>query len=239
MEPTSSEDAAVHVVVTGGDPIDPTLLRHVPPGACTIGVDSGVDHALALGLRVDVAVGDFDSVHPDHLALVEAGGAAVERHPVTKDATDLELGLHAAMARGARRVVVLGGHGGRLDHLLANALLLAAAPFAALVVEAHMGAASLAVARPGRVTPIAAATGAVVSLLPVGGPATEVTTVGLLYPLRGEALAPGTTRGVSNVVTGPDAAVSHGGGTILVVVPGDPVPLETPEGAPARREPRW
>ncbi len=114
MEPTSgTSDDGVHVVVTGGDPIDPALLRLVPPGACTIGVDSGIGHALALGLRVDVAVGDFDSVAPEDLASVGAGGAALERHPEAKDATDLELGLHAAIARGARRVIVLGGHGGR------------------------------------------------------------------------------------------------------------------------------
>ena len=237
MEPTSSADAAVHVVVTGGDPIDPALLRHVPAGARTIGVDSGVGHALALGLRVDVAVGDFDSVAPEHLARAEAAGAAVERHPVAKDATDLELGLHAAMAGGARRVVVLGGHGGRLDHLLANALLLAAAPFEALVVEAHMGAASLAVARPGRATPVPGAAGALVSLLPVGGPATGVVTAGLLYPLRGEELAAGTTRGVSNVVTG-DASVTLASGTILVVVPGERVTGETnPHAATLRERP--
>ena len=225
MEPTSGTcDGAVHVVVTGGDTIDPALLRLVPPGAHTIGVDSGIGHALALGLRVDVAVGDFDSVAPEHLAAVEAGGAALERHPEAKDATDLELGLHAAIARGARRVIVLGGHGGRLDHLLANALLLAAAPFAGIVVEAHMGTASVAVARPDRATPVPAPVGATVSLLPVGGAATDVVTSGLAYPLRREPLAPGTTRGVSNVVTDASASVTLGTGTLLVVVPGDPPP---------------
>ncbi len=238
MEPTSSpSDDAVHVVVTGGDPIDPALLRLVPPGACTIGVDSGIGHALDLGLVVDVAVGDFDSVAPEDLAAAEDAGATIERHPAAKEATDLELGLHAAMARGARRVVVLGGHGGRLDHLLANALLLAAAPFAAVEVEAHMGTASVTVARPGRVTPVLAPVGALVSLLPVGGPATDVTTAGLAYPLRREALAPGTTRGVSNVVAGPAATVTLGGGTILVVVPGGPAPSEPAPREPVPREP--
>lgn len=238
MEPTSSpSDDAVHVVVTGGDPIDPAVLRLVPPGACTIGVDSGIGHARALGLVVDVAVGDFDSVAPEDLAAVEDAGATVERHPAAKEATDLELGLHAAMARGARRVVVLGGHGGRLDHLLANALLLAGAPFAALTVEAHMGTASVTVAQPGRVTPVLAPVGGVVSLLPVGGTATDVTTAGLAYPLRREALAPGTTRGVSNVVADPAASVTLGGGTILVVVPGGAVPGRAVPGEPLSDEP--
>lgn len=242
MEPTSGTcEGAVHVVVTGGDPIDPALLRLVPPTACTIGVDSGIGHALALGLSVDVAIGDFDSVGPDDLAAVEADGAAVERHPEAKDATDLELGLQAAMARGAQRVIVLGGNGGRLDHLLANALLLAAPPFAEMSVEAHMGTASVAVARPGRATAVPAPAGAIVSLLPVGGVATEVVTSGLAYPLRRESLAPGTTRGVSNVVSEASASVTLGSGTLLVVVPGDPPPPPgagaAPDGAAGRVDP--
>jgi len=215
-------DAPVFVIVTGGDPPDPSDLGHVPDGACTIGVDSGIGHALALGLRVEVAVGDFDSVDPADLAAVEAAGAVVERHPAAKDATDLELGLGAALARGATQVVVLGGHGGRLDHLLANALLLAAPPFVGLDVEAHLGTATVVVARPGRRTAVPAPVGATVSLLPVGGTALGVRTTGLAYPLTGEPLAPGTTRGVSNVVTGDHATVTLDEGTLLVVAPGDP-----------------
>ena len=222
MDPNRySEDGPVCVVVTGGDPIDPAVLRLVPPGACTIGVDSGISHALALGLCIDVAVGDFDSVLPEDLKAVEAAGAAIERHPAAKDATDLELGLHTALACGARRVVVLGGHGGRLDHLLANALLLAAEPFADLVIEAHMGPAAIAVARPGRITVVRGDVGATVSLLPVGGPATGVITAGLEYALRRATLLPGTTRGVSNVVNDGAASVTLDEGTLLVVVPGE------------------
>ena len=41
--------------------------------------------------------------------------------------------------------------------------------------------------------------GELVSLLAVNGPAEGVTTEGLAYPLRGETLEPGSTRGVSNV----------------------------------------
>jgi thiamine pyrophosphokinase len=118
--------------------------------------------------------------------------------------------------------VVLGGHGGRLDHLLANALLLAAPRFAGVVVEARMGDARVSIARPGAPATVAAAVGATVSLLPVGGIASGVSTTGLAYPLAAEDLAPGTTRGVSNVVTDPDATVSLTGGTLLVVLPGVP-----------------
>lgn len=208
------------VVVTGGDPVDQSVLDHLPAGALVIGVDSGVAHATALGLHVDLAVGDFDSLSPEALAAVAAAGARVERHPAAKDATDLELGMTAAMDSGACRVVVVGGHGGRLDHLLANALLLAAPRFAALAVQAHMGEAWVAVARPDRATTVTGFVGDTVSLLPVGGAAAGVTTTGLAYPLTGGTLGPGTTRGVSNELTSPAATVTLVDGTLLVVKPG-------------------
>ena len=210
------------LVVTGGDPIPAGALQGLQPGSCVIGVDSGVAHALALGLHVDLAVGDFDSLDLGVLAEAERSGTTVERHPAAKDATDLELGLEAAVRHGARRVVVLGGHGGRLDHLLANALLLAAPRFAGVVVEARMGDARVSLARPGAPATVAGAVGATVSLLPVGGIASGVSTTGLAYPLDAEDLEPGTTRGVSNVVTDPGATVSLTGGTLLVVLPGAP-----------------
>jgi thiamine pyrophosphokinase len=222
--PPDAERARPCVVVTGGDAVPAGALRHLPPDALVIGVDSGVAHATALGLHVDVAVGDFDSLPAEALAAVTAAGARVERHPVAKDATDLELGLAAALASGARQVVVLGGHGGRLDHFLANALLLAAPPFASLAITAHMGPATVTVARPTHPATVTGTPGAVVSLLPVGGAAVGVTTTGLRYPLHGEDLAPGTTRGVSNELTAPAATAALEGGTLLVVQPGRDLP---------------
>ena len=222
MDTTLDRTDGVCLVVTGGDPIAASALEGLPPRSCVIGVDSGVGHALALGLHVDLAVGDFDSLDPDVLADAERSGTTVERHPAAKDATDLELGLDAAVRHGARRVVVLGGHGGRLDHLLANALLLASPRFAGVVLEARMGSAGVSLARPGAPATVAAAVGSTASLLPVGGVASGVSTTGLAYPLDAEDLGPGTTRGVSNVLIEPCATVSLTGGTLLVVLPGEP-----------------
>src|SRR3546814_3062665 len=80
------------IVVTGGDPVDARHLPDLPHGAMVVAADSGIDRAHDLGLRVDLAVGDFDSVTERALALVRADGAVVERHPEAKDATDFEIG---------------------------------------------------------------------------------------------------------------------------------------------------
>jgi thiamine pyrophosphokinase len=210
----------VVVVFTGGDPVDAALRGRLPEGAFVIAADSGVSQAAALRYPVDVAVGDFDSVDPVALAALEAKGTRIERHPAAKDATDLELGLVAAAAHGATRVIVVGGHGGRVDHFLANALVLTSPAFAAMQVEALVGPARLVVVTDR--AQLGGEPGDLVTLLPVGGAAVGVRTTGLLYPLAGEDLAPGTTRGVSNEFAAPDATVSVEAGTILVVQPGLP-----------------
>ena len=116
----------VIVAVAGGDPVPSHVARALPAHAEVIAADSGLTVALALGLSVDLVVGDLDSVEPRALARARAAGVEIEQHPAAKNHTDLALAMDAAVTRGATRIVVVGGHGGRLDHGLANALLLAA-----------------------------------------------------------------------------------------------------------------
>jgi thiamine pyrophosphokinase len=198
--------------------VSPDLARDLPPRAYVIAADSGLDQAAILGLDVDLAVGDFDSLGPAALEAAMAAGCRVERHPSAKDHTDLELGLRAALERASRRVVVVGGYGGRLDHFLANVLVLASADFAGLEVEALVGPARLTVVRAR--TELRRSAGALVSLLALGGVARGVRTEGLRYPLRDEDLLTGSTRGVSNELTGEVASVAVASGTVLAVQPG-------------------
>ncbi len=201
----------------GGDRPSAVELSDLPEPSLVIAADSGVEHAHALGYRVDLVVGDLDSADPLAVEAAVAHGADVDRHPAAKDATDLELALLAAQARGAVDVVVVGGHGGRVDHFLANALLLTSAEFGALHLRARMGGAELIVVRDH--AELVGGRGDLCSLLPVGGPAYGVRTDGLRYPLEHETLHPGSTRGVSNEFLGARATVTLDTGVLLAVVP--------------------
>jgi thiamine pyrophosphokinase len=211
-------DEETVVVVAGGEAPVPEAALGVPLGVPVIAADSGVEHAVALGLAVTVAVGDFDSVSPEALAAAEAAGARIERHPAAKDATDLELALEAALARGPRRILVLSGDGGRLDHLLGLLLLLGSERYASVELDAIVGTARAHVVRGERT--LEGTAGELVSLLAVHGAAEGVRTEGLAYPLDGDILEPGSTRGVSNVFTGGKARISLEHGVLLVVRPG-------------------
>jgi thiamine pyrophosphokinase len=180
-----------------------------------VAADGGSVHAAQLGLTIDVIVGDLDSIEADTLRSAQAGGAVVERHDTDKDATDLELALDTALARGAERVTVLGVGGGRADHHLANVLLLTSAKYAAVDVDAWVDGSLVAVVHRSRALEVGE--GATVTLLPVGGPAAGVRTTGLRWPLTGDTLTPGTSRGVSNVALMPIIDVEVDSGTLLVV----------------------
>jgi thiamine pyrophosphokinase len=208
------------VVLAGGDAIGASPPVPLPEGALVVAADSGLHQAEALGLHVDHVVGDLDSAAPDAVDRAVAAGATVDRHPEAKDSTDLELALEYAAQQGVQHVVVLGGAGGRLDHLLGNVLVLTSARFAAIGVEAFVAEAHLTVVHGGRPpVELRGSPGSLVTLLPVGGTARGVVTDGLAYRLDTEDLAPGTTRGVSNVMVGTVASVVLDQGTLLVVQP--------------------
>lgn len=206
------------VVVAGGPPPRPEAALAVPPGTRVVAADGGLEHARSLGLEVTLAVGDFDSAAPEAVSAAQAAGVRVRRHPAEKDATDLELALEAALGFAPERILVLAGGGGRLDHLLAELLLLASPRWAGVELDAVVGRARAHVVRSERA--LDGAPGELVSLLPLHGPAKGVWTEGLAYPLSGETLEPGSSRGVSNAFVAPTARVRVERGVLVAIRPG-------------------
>lgn len=89
-----------------------------------IGVDSGALKLIEMGLIPEVAVGDFDSVNDQEFKEIEANAKQVIKLDPVKDDTDTESGLKYALDHDPRaHIRVLGISGGRLDHLLANVLM--------------------------------------------------------------------------------------------------------------------
>ena len=211
-------EAHTVIVVAGGGVRGQPLPGPLPDNATVIAADSGVDRALSLGLHVDVAIGDFDSVSPEGLTAVEAAGARVERHPPDKDATDLELALDVAIALRPARIVVVGSSGGRLDHLLGSVLLLGHERYAGAEIDAYLGTARSHIVHSSRA--LTGTPGELVSLLPLRGAAEGVTTRGLEYELEHETLPASTSRGTSNVLTAAEAQITLERGCLLAVFPG-------------------
>ncbi len=185
-----------------------------------IGADGGARHFVRHGLQPQVVLGDLDSLEPEFIARFQAQQVEIQRFPVAKDETDLELGLLLALERGATRIRVLGALGGRPDMHLANHLLLAhpllkrcdvALLDAGWQVRVIFDAITL------HGTP-----GQRVSLLPLGD-AGGITTSGLRYPLHDEPLLLGPARGVSNEFISAAASVMVRSGLLVVMNEGETV----------------
>lgn len=205
------------VVVAGGEPAE-SDLRLMDGADLVIAADGGAAWLERCGIRPDLLVGDLDSVAPTLVDQLAAAGVPVERHPAAKDATDAELAVQRAVAAGADEIVVLGALGGdRLDHQLANLLFLADPELAARDLRIVRGGIVARALHAGERRSLEGAPGSLVSLLPVGGDAVGVRTSGLRFPLDGEPLRLGRSRGLSNEVLQAPASVSLERGTLLIV----------------------
>ena len=201
-------------ILTHGQAVDRALHAHDAP--IIVCADGGAIHARELGLTPQFIIGDFDSLAADDVAAFESAGARIMRYPAEKNETDLELALEYCREIGASKVTILGGLGGRIDQTLANILLLTLPDLRDMRISMVDGAQTMRLLRPGR-QEIKGAAGDTVSLIPLQGAATGITTRGLKYALSGESLPPGPARGISNVMLADKAEVTLEGGLLLLV----------------------
>ncbi|MCW5875480.1 MAG: thiamine diphosphokinase [Anaerolineales bacterium] len=194
----------------------PDLDQRLAAAQLLVAADGGGRHCLRLGLAPQLLVGDMDSLSLAEQAELQARGAKLLRYPADKDQTDLELALAAAREAGVNEIIVLAGLGGRWDHSLANLLLAAQAQFADLPIVFLHGGQRLFTIR--AAAELDAKPGERVSLLPLAGDAEGVRTQGLTYPLAGETLPLGSSRGVSNVVAEPNPRVELARGILLCII---------------------
>lgn len=111
-------------IYTGGAIYPENITEHPKGDDIRIAADAGVLNAQRLGERIDVALGDFDSLR-DRVSEIQKD---VERVtvPAEKDETDTQLAVNEALRRGADELVIIGGLDGRLDHTLSNMAILEA-----------------------------------------------------------------------------------------------------------------
>lgn len=204
-----------HALVVGGGP--PPRAMPAGPFDLVVAVDSGYDHAVNFGLRVDVLVGDLDSISASGLSKARRAGVTIEAHAREKDATDLELAMVSAMQHGASAITYVAGRGGRLDHELVGLLHLASRAYASITVDALVDESVVHVVGPARSLAVRGAPGDIVSLVAVGGTAV-VSLHGFRYLLQQGRLEPSSTLAVSNEL-GPTGAgvVEVDEGVVLVI----------------------
>ena len=205
------------LILANGELYKPDVLRsriRVEAFDLVLGADGGARHADALDVAVDAIVGDQDSLSD----LEQQGVSNTEfvSYPAEKDGTDLELALLYAEEQGAEQIIMVGVMGGRMDMTIANILLITHASLSSCRIEVWHGEQTGWVIRPPG-EDIPGRPGDTVSLIPLGGCASGVTTKGLKYPLKEQVLTFGPARGISNIMVSPSAHIKLSGGILLAI----------------------
>lgn len=107
------------LLFTGGDNPDLKKAASFFRGCGFIAAaDSGLSTVKSLGLSPDLIVGDMDSI-PSAALLDEYRDSEIIRLDRAKDFSDTESALRLLKGRDFREIILVGGGGGRLDHLFA------------------------------------------------------------------------------------------------------------------------
>lgn len=209
-------------IFTGGQVFSDTLCEITDAdldGAFIIAADSGYKLAKRFGVKPDMLLGDLDSL--DKSSLDERELSEIEKIIVSpiKDDTDTQLAVDTAISRGAGRIFIIGGLGGRLDHTLSSAFL--------LEYIAEKGIDCVMTDGKNRVRVMRADTKPVrlsvkrgykyLSLVSLTDVCRGVSISGVYYPLDDVELTRKYSFAVSNEITADVAEITLGCGTMLVI----------------------
>lgn len=151
----------------------------------------------------------------------------VRRFAAAKNHTDLELAIDAALEVEPSELVIVGGGGGRLDHLIGVLAALAGAAGRGANVTGYVGTDLIWLVGAEVCLDITAPPGTTLSLMPLGGPATVRRAIGLRWPLSGVMLSPWEALGVSNLTESPEVSIEVSDGVVAVIAPGPETPART------------
>lgn len=205
-------------IYTGGEIFPKNITECPKAGELCIAADSGYKNALTLGVKVNLLLGDFDSLKiplsdiPDEVERITV--------PAEKDETDTQLAVNVALSRGADEIVIIGGLDGRLDHTLSNLAILEAMHENGIPAVITNGQNRVRYIR-STSTLIAKSGFKYLSILALDETVRSVDIEGCKYPLKGARLSRKFQYAVSNEITGNCALVSVRKGGIFIIESAD------------------
>lgn len=204
------------LIVTGGN-VGAWTLALLPAYSYIIGADRGAEFIARGGGRMQLALGDFDSIGEGQLdAVRSAADETIVYDAVDKDWTDTELAFREAAGRGFADIDIAGALGTRFDHSLANVHLLKQAQelgCSLRLIDEH----NLISLCAGTMRLSADPRYSNVSLLPLTERVTGITLQGFRYPLHDATIKLGQSIGVSNVLDAPTGTITIASGLVLVI----------------------
>ena len=199
------------IVANGSKPTKSMLIHHADQSDLLIAADGGASVCIGAGLRPDVIIGDMDSFRTQP----EFGELNIIVD-TDQETNDLEKALRHAKLLGGTHITIMGATGIRLDQTLKNLSVMKQfySTFEELIFRDEMCWM--------RILPkefsFNVKSGTVISLFPISGLVEGIITDGLKYPLKNESLENGVRDGSSNEAVSDKVTISHGSGSLLLMV---------------------
>jgi thiamine pyrophosphokinase len=212
------------IILANGELPDINKARSlIQNGDYIVCADGGTRHAVQLGIRPNLIIGDLDSAEPAAIKRFRNDGVEIELYPRDKNETDLELAINRAIELNPKQIVIVAALGGRLDQTLGNITLLTDPRLSTLrhgsgqVFDVRLddGVEEILLCRDQ--VQIHGRSGDIVSLIPWQGAVSGIQTWDLKWALNKETLYPDKTRGISNEMITNTASVSIGSGLLLII----------------------
>lgn len=206
------------IIVTGGQIDREILIDQIElcNSPYIIGVDRGIDTLHGCGIKPDMVLGDFDSIDGNISDIYKFREDAIVL-PAMKDFTDTHVAVLKAIEKNPSQIIIVGGTGSRLDHVLANIGMLK------LCVE--NGIEAYIVDSNNKITMIkkkfqlllSEQFGKYISLIPYSDIVKGVTLSGFLYDVNDFELKKGESIGVSNELREEKGLITIREGFLLVM----------------------
>lgn len=178
-----------------------------------IAADGGYDAAVKASLKVDLFVGDMDSVRGDIFA------EEIITLNTDKDFTDTEFAVEEAKKRGYFHIDIYGATGTRLDHTLSNIFMMKKYLKEGVSIKiSDNNNEMLAIQKDSSFSNLY---GKTVSFIPADTIVYGVTLEGFKYPLQNADIEIGSTLTVSNVATSDEVKVKIKNGTLIMIIARD------------------
>lgn len=174
--------------------------------------DGGLKYALDIGVVPLEIWGDLDSTDFSLVERAKSLGSTVIKFDPRKNFTDGELILSELVKKDFDKIIVLGGLGGRTDHLLTNLNLLFKFDNIIFTDEKEI------IFRADSGTIIEGYKDKTISFIPMSDIVEEITLTGFEYPLSKYTVHRGETICTSNIVRSDKAVIEFKSGKLLGVI---------------------
>lgn len=168
----------IAIIANGSSLHDPIFREKILSCKKKFAIDGGIHHLDEIGIIPDLWIGDFDSTDSG----IEKKYHHIPKKAFAKDKhlSDTELAILEALTHNPERIFLFAGIGDRIDHSLANLLLLGKYSSTLYLIREHEAAFAFS-----KNMLLPSFPGQRISFLPIFGPVKVSSSEGLRWSLNG------------------------------------------------------